>query len=103
MQLLDLEKRELEWVCRHMGHSFDVHMDCYRLLSQTLHIAKVGKLLTAFDDGLIAKYTGMTLDDIDLTITGINNVKGSAVKVFFDLKSGPFDRSADCPRKEEYL
>jgi len=31
-QLLSLGEHQLEWLCKHMGHSIQIHRDFYRLI-----------------------------------------------------------------------
>lgn len=49
-----------------MGHTPEVHAKFYKLPSDTIEIAKVGKLLLAVEKGL-NKYQGKSLDDIILS------------------------------------
>lgn len=49
-----------------MGHNIAVHREYYRLPSNTIEVAKVGKLLLAMERG-IDKYKGCKLDDITLS------------------------------------
>ena len=50
-QLLNLSQIELEQLCHFMGHRYDVHMNFYRLPSDIIQIAKVGKILLAAEEG----------------------------------------------------
>lgn len=62
--LLNLEKNDIEIMAGFLGHDIRVHRSFYRLPSDTLQIARMGTILTAFDNGEISKYSGMSLDEI---------------------------------------
>jgi hypothetical protein len=63
-QILNLEKNDLEIMAGFLGHDIRIHHSFYRLPSDTLQIARMGTLLTAFDNGDISKYSGKSLDEI---------------------------------------
>nr|XP_022296593.1 uncharacterized protein LOC111106273 isoform X2 [Crassostrea virginica] len=63
-QILNLEKNDIEIMAGFLGHDIRVHRSFYRLPSDTLQIARMGTILTAFDNGEISKYSGMSLDEI---------------------------------------
>ena len=63
---MDLKENELDWLADHMGHDKAVHRQYYRLPSNTVEVAKIGKLLIAAEKGL-DKYGGKGLDDIELS------------------------------------
>jgi len=65
-QVLDMRRHELSLLCRHMGHSLQVHEDFYRMPSHTLELAKVSKLLIAVVKGDLTQLTGKTLDDLNI-------------------------------------
>ena len=62
---MDLKEHEIEWLCTHMGHTKSVHREYYRLPKNTLEVAKIGKLLTALEQGSDS-YKGKQLDEIDI-------------------------------------
>lgn len=47
-----------------LGHDIEVHRSFYRLPQDTLQIARMGRLLTAFDNGTIGQYSGKRLEEI---------------------------------------
>ena len=49
-----------------LGHNIRVHRNFYRLPQETLQLAKVSKILLAYDRGQIASYKGKNLDEIQL-------------------------------------
>lgn len=62
---MDIKEHELEFLTKHLGHTMGTHRKYYRLPSNALEVAKVGKLLLALEAG-VDKYAGMSLDDISL-------------------------------------
>ena len=56
---------ELKLIADHMGHNINIHTDIYRLQSTILEKTKVAKVLTAFDNGVVARFKGQMLEDID--------------------------------------
>ena len=65
-QVLSLSKNDLEIMASFMGHDITVHRSFYRLPQETLQVARMGRLLTAFNNGTIGQYTGKSIDDIPL-------------------------------------
>lgn len=65
-QLVDMNKTELGWLAKHLGHNLEVDKDYYRLQEHTLEIAVVGNLLMAVDNGETNKFAGKSLRDISL-------------------------------------
>ncbi|XP_052795675.1 uncharacterized protein LOC128228411 [Mya arenaria] len=65
-QILNLSNDDLEVLADFMGHDIEVHMSFYRLPQNTIQVAKMGKLPTAFNNGTISKYSGKSLDEISL-------------------------------------
>jgi len=64
-QLLDMSENELELLCRHMGHSINIHRDFYRLPSSTLELAKISKLLLAIGTGKLGDLSGRKFAELD--------------------------------------
>jgi hypothetical protein len=65
-QILNLQKHELDLLAGFLGHNINVHRTFYRLPQDTLQLAKVSKILMAFDNGQISQYKGKSLDEIDV-------------------------------------
>jgi len=65
-QVLDMTENELDLLCKHMGHSVNVHHSFYRLPSQTLELAKISKLLLAVESGNLGNLAGKKFEDIDV-------------------------------------
>ncbi|VDI46116.1 Hypothetical predicted protein [Mytilus galloprovincialis] len=66
-QMLNLDGNQLEWVCRHLGHSANVHKTHYRQMSGFIERVHVSKLMLVQDMNLTKKYAGKKLEDIDIT------------------------------------
>ena len=56
----------MDWVCEHLGHSFDVHRQHYRAMSDVLERVQIAKILLIQDLNLVSKFHGKKLDDIQL-------------------------------------
>ena len=65
-QILNLQECELDLLAGFLGHDIHVHRNFYRLPQDTLQLAKISKLLIAYDRGQIAAFKGKNLDDIDI-------------------------------------
>ncbi|KAL4230711.1 hypothetical protein ACF0H5_011086 [Mactra antiquata] len=63
-QVLNLSRHDMETMAEFMGHDIDVHRAFYRLPQETIQVVKMGRLLSAFDNGTIAQYRGKSLDEI---------------------------------------
>ncbi len=70
LQIMNLSHGELEWVCSHLGHDVQLDRNFYRLQTGVVELAKVTKLLLASERGIIAKYKGISLAEIDIGIEG---------------------------------
>lgn len=65
-QVLSLDEHDREIMATFMGHDITVHNSFYRLPQETLQVARMGRLLMAFDNGTIGQYSGKSIDDISL-------------------------------------
>ena len=65
-QVLNLTNHDLEVMANFMGHDITVHRSFYRLPQETLQVAKMGRLLMAFNNGTIGHYSGQSIDSIAL-------------------------------------
>jgi len=63
-QLLNMGKYELDQLAAFMGHTLEVHRKYYRLQDSSMQVAKVSLILTALDHGVVGKFTGKKLDEI---------------------------------------
>ena len=66
---MDLTPAELQWCCKHLGHTLDVHENYYRQLDSTIERVKIARLLYAMDEGDIGVYAGKKIQDIKITGT----------------------------------
>ncbi len=65
IQLLSLKENEKSWMMDLLGHTVNVDEVYYRTVSATLMCSKVAKLLRCIETGMITKFHGKTLDQID--------------------------------------
>jgi hypothetical protein len=65
-QVLSLKEHEVEQLTRFLGHDIRIHRNFYRLPNEVIQTAKVSRILLALEKGNISKYSGKTLDEIDL-------------------------------------
>ena len=65
-QILNLKNNELDQLANFLGHDIRVHRDFYRLPEATIEMAKITKLLLAMEKGTLAKFQGMSLDEIEV-------------------------------------
>jgi len=65
-QILNLQENELDLLAGFLGHDVRIHRHFYRLPQDTLQLAKVSKILLAFDRGQISDYKGKSLEDIEV-------------------------------------
>ncbi|KAF6210891.1 hypothetical protein GE061_014003, partial [Apolygus lucorum] len=65
-QLLDLSPNEQRLLVKHLGHSQMVHEEFYRVHHSALELSKVGALLVAVDEGVVGRFAGSSLKNIDL-------------------------------------
>ena len=78
-QILNLSTHELDQVCGFMGHSVGVHREFYRLPEDTLQLAKVSRLLLAMEQGNVARFKGMPLEDVDVDMeVDESDIEGAA-------------------------
>ena len=66
-QVLNLTTNELEWVCRHLGHTKTVHLEHYRQTSPFIERVNIGKILVMQDLNVQGSYVGRTLDSVDFS------------------------------------
>ncbi|XP_014676676.1 PREDICTED: uncharacterized protein LOC106816566, partial [Priapulus caudatus] len=65
-QVLNMTEAQLQWVCDHLGHTKEVHLQHYRQMSGFLERVHISKLLLMQDMNLTGKYAGKSIDDIRL-------------------------------------
>ncbi|KAJ8321044.1 hypothetical protein KUTeg_002631 [Tegillarca granosa] len=66
VQVFGMKETDVAEVARHMGHELSVHRKFYRLQDDIIELAKISKLLLAVERGKAHKYSGISLDDLDL-------------------------------------
>ena len=67
-QVMDLTKGGTEWLSTHLSHTVKTHNQFYKLQEGVIEIAKVSKLLVATENGLISKFRGKSLQDLDIDV-----------------------------------
>jgi len=63
-------ENDLDQFATFMGHSINIHRSFYRLPEDTLQLAKVSKILLAMDSNEMNKYSGLSLDEIEISSSG---------------------------------
>lgn len=67
-QIFAMSDSDVERLATFMGHTLDVHRSSYRLPDDVYQTAKLSKLLLLMEKGEAEKYTGKTLDEIDINL-----------------------------------
>lgn len=67
-QIVNLSQQDLEQLSTFMGHTTDIHKNYYRLPNDIYQTAKISKLLLLSERGLLSKFKGKSLDDIDINL-----------------------------------
>lgn len=65
-QLFSLKENELDVLATFLAHDIKIHREFYRLPEKTVILGKVSKILLAAEKGLIHKYKGKSLDEINI-------------------------------------
>jgi hypothetical protein len=60
-----MTRSELQMVADHMGHDVNIHCNVYCLQQSTIEKAKVAKILLAIENGMLGKFRGKSLQDIN--------------------------------------
>ena len=61
-----MDSTELKTVADHMGHDLSIHMNIYRDQCSILQRTKLARLLIAMENGMVSRYAGKSLNEIDL-------------------------------------
>lgn len=74
---MNTTEAERQWVLDHMGHTMNVHKVHYRQTSDVLERVDVAKVLLIQDLGLVGKYQGKRIQDIQIegNINSVPNTK----------------------------
>ncbi|KAL6467417.1 hypothetical protein MHYP_G00252210 [Metynnis hypsauchen] len=65
-EVLNLSNAELDQLADFLGHDIRVHRQFYRLPEGTLQLAKLSKILLAFEKGRLSEFKGRNLDEINI-------------------------------------
>lgn len=63
---MNTTEAERQWVVDHLGHTMNVHQVHYRQTSDVLERVDIAKILLIQDMGLVAKYKGQKIQDIQI-------------------------------------
>ncbi|PIK43107.1 hypothetical protein BSL78_20032 [Apostichopus japonicus] len=72
-QIMNLKDNGLDIIARFMEHDTRTHREHYRLLDQTLQVAKVSKVLFNIENGNLQYLVGKSLDEIQIQPDEGNN------------------------------
>lgn len=65
--MLNLDKYQVDWVCKHLGHIKSVHKAHYQQMSDFIERVHIAKLLLVQDMNLTKQFKGKKLEDIDVS------------------------------------
>lgn len=74
----DFESQHLEVLATFMGHDINIHRSFYQLPQEIIEVARMGRLLTAFNKGTIGQFSRKSIDHINLELGKMR--KGSHMK-----------------------
>ena len=63
---MSLTPTELSQVCKHLGHTKEVHHSYYRHHEQLVETNSISRLLMLSEKGQVHQYKGKKLSDVDL-------------------------------------
>jgi len=72
--MMNLSKNELEWVCKHLGHTQGVHKTAYQQMSDVIEKVYISKLMLIQDLNLTTKYRGQSLENVDIRGTYVISI-----------------------------
>lgn len=76
MQVIDLNKAELNMVADHLGHSLKIHTTVYRMQQNAIERSKVARILTLLEDGATEKIKQAEMKDLqDIPLTDLGSEK----------------------------
>lgn len=62
--MLALKEHQVNWVCRHLGHTKDIHQTYYKQTSGAIERIQLGKLMLIQDRNIVAQFQNKSLDEI---------------------------------------
>ncbi|XP_033729942.1 uncharacterized protein LOC117319213 [Pecten maximus] len=65
-QMMNLTNNQLDWVCKHLGHTQGVHKTAYQQMSDVIEKVYISKLMLIQDLNLTNKYQGKDLENVDI-------------------------------------
>lgn len=67
-QALNLTDADFKVLCGFLGHTTQTHLEFYRMPSDATHTARLSRVLCALDSGQIHKFSGKTIEEIDVNV-----------------------------------
>lgn len=67
LKMLNMDPYQIEWMCRHLGHTTEVHKAYYRHMSGFVERVQLSKLFMIQDMNLTSKFKGKKLEEIDIS------------------------------------
>ena len=64
---MDLSDAQVKWLCNHLGHSFDVHNEFYKLKLDAVELTHIAQTLEVSESGLLSKFKGKKIEEVKLT------------------------------------
>ena len=61
-----MKPHEVEWLCKHLGHTADIHKIHYRNTSSYIERVNLGKLFLIQDNNACAKFAGKDLSAVNI-------------------------------------
>ena len=65
-EMLSLKDNEMDELADFLGHDIRIYREFYRLPDHVIQVAEISRILLATESGTLRKYSGKSLDEIDL-------------------------------------
>lgn len=88
-QLVNLKDNELDIVANFLGHDIRVHREFYRLPNSSLQLAKVGKMITSKEKGIVLSSNFNIEDDCYLSEEENGNLEEEEIEQKVDKECAP--------------
>ena len=72
--MLNLENYQIEWLCKHLGHTSDIHKGFYRNMLGFVERVHISKLFLMQDMNMTDRYKGKSLEEIDITSMVVSRI-----------------------------
>ena len=64
LQVLAVEKHQLQWICKHLGHTEQIHKSHYQGTSGLIECIEMGKLMLLQEHNLVHRFAGKKFSEI---------------------------------------